>query len=1315
MTSFLRANRPELAILRGKFTDKNIDEWVTSFAGGKRDLADRYLVVLSLFIPGGQARPETERFSYLGQLSPNTRKAYTYAIVEFSEFIARVRRKVVPPHEVTRADAEEYVEWLANRDFTLEAERLKDGDQEERLQIYETVKELASAKSHEIGRKLPRSLIRAHPDAERPSQIAMGWLNAELGRMVLKDLLVREPTLEEIRRRHPRAGIDQFTIDGALLWDLFTYKLPQPKPVGQTTIALRLEALSAFWEALAEGDAGGKPIVTQNPWKAIKKRASHGIARERKRAAEKQRIDPGLIVRMLDREVGPSLVERRNAALIWFLVLTGVRVSEAIQIRRGKPIPSEERKWSGWLDTTTEPPMVVITRKGGARAELPYPTPALQALVEFHGEMRRSLPPPGAHTRAGEKGFVDPDSPRWRYKLLLEEADAPLFPPIQFWGANSTANYQPMKPNVRKTFGGTDYRVGLTRHGVVALLRRYAQKAGLTDEEIAQIHPHGLRHFAATAMASEGKDLREVQAILGHESITTTEKYLAEPESREALTGTREIMNYLARIRSARGAEPPVATEPRPEEPKRAVIDVLGTPVEPVSKVPGAPEPGPPPPAPVEIQAALEGESLPAHMFPEPPVVFGPGAQVGEVGGRLYAVGGEPEPVQAREIRDGISPGSPWWVYDAQVTTREEEQLGKVEQQELIHWSRTPQDRWLKKYYPLTPNRYGLGDSSLLAWFAKGQAHADGQVTIGVEDPETGELKQVEVAPIPLLSPIQAYPEATIAPGQDLLSKLEALEKLYLIGDASRGIAPSPTRYFGLHRWFAFMSYATLNLQVETRGKYKWVPFDAPAVVSEEVRAHADSYILEWYEKNAHTYKTAYRYFKQLVKREPVDFWDQIEPAAHEAVALAEPVPDWFADPDPVHSIYEHDPAEYAQFERWLANLTGQRLSKQRQADRDEQLEYADEDLELRIQQARDKLESYYLTLQALEGEKGEAGELIPPGKREKKIYEATLKVIVQQLVDEFGIPDPYTIKGLPKEHEKRVEAIVQMVFRKDEPEQTDANVFKSQLFSPEHLRIDTRAKTIKHTDEFREKFAENFEGRDSECVMRRAARAMWEHARRKGPFASKAKQRGSQYAALQAVMLSYMAWIFPCPHDIEERIAQRLRKKVTEADRRAYFVRMTRNVRLRLIERLLERVKDEERRQYLLDMAQTIRDEESDESPLDQLTDEDIRRIALMKEAGFFDETPPEILIAEELGEESPYRVRAMPSRGEQERKEFKERAAEVEAERVVERDPKGRRLIRYNANARAQTMRYLANAMDVMPSPLRMIAAMTIKSQGF
>ena len=62
----------------------------------------------------------------------------------------------------------------------------------------------------------------------------------------------------------------------------------------------------------------------------------------------------------------------------------------------------------------------------------------------------------------------------------------------------------------------------LTRQGVFGIVRKHALRVGIVASRIS---PHVLRHSAATHMVEGGADLRTVQEILGHASVSTTQVY----------------------------------------------------------------------------------------------------------------------------------------------------------------------------------------------------------------------------------------------------------------------------------------------------------------------------------------------------------------------------------------------------------------------------------------------------------------------------------------------------------------------------------------------------------------------------------------------------------------------------------------------------------------------------------------------------------------------------------------------------------------------------------------------------------------------
>lgn len=80
----------------------------------------------------------------------------------------------------------------------------------------------------------------------------------------------------------------------------------------------------------------------------------------------------------------------------------------------------------------------------------------------------------------------------------------------------------------------------ISRVAVFNIIKQLAEKSGIRKN----ISPHTLRHSFATHLVENGADLRAVQEMLGHESITTTEIYTH--LSREFLRDTIEKYHPLA-------------------------------------------------------------------------------------------------------------------------------------------------------------------------------------------------------------------------------------------------------------------------------------------------------------------------------------------------------------------------------------------------------------------------------------------------------------------------------------------------------------------------------------------------------------------------------------------------------------------------------------------------------------------------------------------------------------------------------------------------------------------------------------------------
>ena len=152
---------------------------------------------------------------------------------------------------------------------------------------------------------------------------------------------------------------------------------------------------------------------------------------------------------------------RRDRAILEFLYATGVRVGELVNLNL-KDIDFRER-------------LVRVTGKRKKQRILPFGEPALQALMYYLNETRAA--------------FLNncPPSERDEQAVFL--------------------NYQ-----------GTR----ITTRSVGRMVDKYIKLCAEINRDIS---PHSLRHSFATSLLDSGMDLRDIQELLGHARLSTTQIY----------------------------------------------------------------------------------------------------------------------------------------------------------------------------------------------------------------------------------------------------------------------------------------------------------------------------------------------------------------------------------------------------------------------------------------------------------------------------------------------------------------------------------------------------------------------------------------------------------------------------------------------------------------------------------------------------------------------------------------------------------------------------------------------------------------------
>ncbi|MGA1220609.1 MAG: site-specific tyrosine recombinase XerD [Ilumatobacteraceae bacterium] len=172
-------------------------------------------------------------------------------------------------------------------------------------------------------------------------------------------------------------------------------------------------------------------------------------------------LDEDSVIRLIESCSAGDPLSRRDRAILELMYATGARVSEIVTLSTS--------------DIDFDSQLVRLFGKGQKERIVPFGSSAVAALDDWYGPQGRPLLVPR----------------QWRRR---DDAEAVFL-------------------NRR---GGR-----ISRQGIWLVIKQAGERAGITDH----LSPHVLRHSCATHLLDHGADLRVVQEILGHATISTTQLY----------------------------------------------------------------------------------------------------------------------------------------------------------------------------------------------------------------------------------------------------------------------------------------------------------------------------------------------------------------------------------------------------------------------------------------------------------------------------------------------------------------------------------------------------------------------------------------------------------------------------------------------------------------------------------------------------------------------------------------------------------------------------------------------------------------------